>query len=155
MTPQQAADMAGVSRQALMKQIHEGEFATGSMVFRATRKGRNWNVEAVSAPTPGKAAPGVPTGTRSQLEILKVKRLYTQIQLDEQKLAQNNRQLRRRFAECVNRAIRSAGADFAGRARALRLPPEQAEEIGKLGQRLKDEFKKRFIEELEELEKEN
>ena len=100
MTPQQAADMAGVSRQALMKQIHEGEFATGDMIFKATRKGRNWNVEAVSAPpTPGKAAPqGTPAGTRSQLELLKVKRLYTQIQLDEQKLAANNRSLRRRLS---------------------------------------------------------
>jgi len=152
MTPQQAADMAGVSRQALMKQIHVGEFSTGAMIFRATRNGRNWDVDAVSAPPA--ATPGPTPGARNQLEILKVKRLYTQIQLDEQKLLANDRMMRRRFAECVNRAIRSAGADFAGRARALRLPPDQAEAVGKLGQRLKDEFRAKFLEELEELEKE-
>lgn len=165
MTPQAAGDAAGISRQAIMKQIREGEFTAGGVRFIARREGSRWDVILATANTVQQSSGGNNaningggrrvgySGSAPPLEALKAKRLWTQIQLDEQKIEENNRQLRRRFAECVNNAIMSAGADFAGKARALRLPPDVVDDVSNLGVSLKNEFKQRFIEELEEWEK--
>jgi hypothetical protein len=163
MTPQAAADAAGISRQGLMKQIRQGNFRAGGIEFIGRRDGKKWDVMLAAGDRAPQAAmgslggrpPGVPNGggQAPPMEALRAKRLWTQIKLDEQKLAEHDRQLRMRFAECVRNAIQAAGADFAGKARALRLPPEMADQVGKLGQGLKDEFKQRFQEEYEEWEK--
>ena len=150
MSPSQAAKAAGISRQGLMKSICEGRFIAGGIEFAATRNGRNWDVQVVKQqPTHAGQSRGVDGST---LAGLKVKQLVTKIQLDQQKLAEHDRALRRRFAECVNNAVKSAGSDFAGKARALRLPPKQAEAVGKLGQSLKEEIQIKFINELNDWE---
>ena len=155
MSPAAAAKAAGISRQGLMKSICEGNFLAGGIEFYAVKQGRNWEVKIVrqtetQAPAVGGGhAPALDTST---LAGLKVKQLVTKIQLDQQKLAEHDRALRKRFAECVNNAVKSSGSDFAGKARALRLPPEQAEAVGKLGLALKNEIRTRFIDELHEWE---
>ena len=160
MSPAAAAKAAGISRQGLMKSICEGNFLAGGIEFQATRKGKNWDV-AIVRQTDTQAIGGhdrrsrkgelTPASQGGQtLTSLKLQSMVTKIQLDQQKLAEHDRALRKRFAECVNTAVKAAGSDFAGKARALRLAPEQAEAVGKLGQSLKDEIHKRFIEELKD-----
>jgi hypothetical protein len=166
MTPEQAAKAAKISRQALMKQITIGAFTAGGVDFVGYRVGKRWDVDLASAAGADRTAqangamggrplgPQGPAGGGPPIQALKAKKLYTDIKLGEQKLADHDRGLARDWSDCLRRALLAAGGEFAGKARAMRLPPEIADKVTALAQGLLDSVRDRLKEELETWEKE-
>lgn len=156
MTPEEAGKIAGVSRIMIMKKICVGAFTVSGVDFFATRNGSRWDVQLATdrnkAKQPEAAAGAAVQG--KPIEMLRAKKLYTDIKLGEQKLAEHDRGLARDWSDCLRRALLAAGGEFAGKARAMRLPPEVADKVTALAQGLLDGVRDRLKEELETWEKE-
>ena len=155
MTPEQAGKAAGVSRVMIMRKICVGAFTVSGVDFFATRNGSRWDVQLATDRNKAKQAEGGGSTVQGKpIEMLRAKKLYTDIKLGEQKLADHDRGLARDWSDCLRRALLAAGGEFAGKARAMRLPPEVADKVTVLAQGLLDGVRDRLKEELETWEKE-
>lgn len=162
MTPAEMAGVLKVSRPLIAQRIVEGVFTVAGHKLRATRKGHRWDVEferddqSRSAAERGNLG-GRPAGGSQTMpmEQLRAKKLWTDIRLGEQKLAEHDRQMRKRFADIVFRALKDAGSDWASHVRALRLSPEQADAVTDLALRWKGELRRMVADGVAEWEAES
>jgi hypothetical protein len=141
MTPQAAADAAGISRQGLMKQIRQGNFRAGGIEFIGRRAGKKWDVMLAAGDRAPQAAmgslggrpPGVPQMDTSQLRLkeaqLKVEKLAGEVK----RLNQTNRDIRRGifrdWCDCYNQATTEGHSRFISKIRAKRWPQDITEAV--------------------------